>query len=81
MNNKLYLDILDENREAILPLLKNFITDFYLAGGTALAFQLGHRDSIDFDFFTPHSFSTIDLFQFSKEVFKGFGLQKFQEEN
>jgi len=24
--------------------------DYYLAGGTALALRLGHRDSIDFDF-------------------------------
>jgi hypothetical protein len=33
-----------------LPLL----TDFYLAGGTGLALQLGHRRSIDLDFFTPN---------------------------
>lgn len=26
--------------------------DFYLAGGTALALQIGHRVSVDFDFFT-----------------------------
>jgi predicted nucleotidyltransferase component of viral defense system len=26
---------------------------FYLAGGTALALQLGHRKSVDLDFFTP----------------------------
>lgn len=29
------------------------INNFYLAGGTALALQLGHRKSIDLDFFTP----------------------------
>jgi len=29
----------------------------YLAGGTALALQLGHRVSIDFDFFTPKDFA------------------------
>lgn len=28
-------------------------TSFYLAGGTALALQLGHRRSIDLDFFSP----------------------------
>jgi hypothetical protein len=28
----------------------------YLAGGTALALQLGHRISVDFDFFTAHDF-------------------------
>lgn len=27
---------------------------FYLAGGTALALQLGHRQSFDFDWFHPH---------------------------
>jgi hypothetical protein len=29
---------------------------FYLAGGTALALQIGHRESIDLDFFTPNPF-------------------------
>ncbi len=38
------------------PVLK----DFYLAGGTALALQLGHRKSIDLDFFSDH-FPKIDL--------------------
>lgn len=28
--------------------------DFYLAGGTALALQMGHRLSIDLDFFSPN---------------------------
>jgi hypothetical protein len=31
-----------------------FMTDFYLAGGTALAFQLGHRKSVDLDFFSDN---------------------------
>lgn len=30
---------------------------FYLAGGTALALQLGHRTSLDLDFFSPKKFS------------------------
>ncbi|MEW6584693.1 MAG: nucleotidyl transferase AbiEii/AbiGii toxin family protein [Nitrospirota bacterium] len=30
---------------------------FYLAGGTGLALQLGHRKSLDLDFFTPRDFS------------------------
>jgi len=29
--------------------------DFYLAGGTALALQIGHRISVDFDFFSSKS--------------------------
>ena len=31
---------------------------FYLAGGTALALQLAHRRSVDFDFFAPDSFDS-----------------------
>lgn len=34
---------------------------FYLAGGTALAVHLGHRKSIDLDFFSQEDFSTPDL--------------------
>lgn len=34
-----------------------FIMDFYLAGGTALALHLGHRESIDLDFFSARDFS------------------------
>jgi hypothetical protein len=33
---------------------------FYLAGGTALSLQIGHRESVDLDFFTP-SYPKIDL--------------------
>ena len=31
-------------------------SDFYLVGGTALALQIGHRISIDLDFFSSHPF-------------------------
>ena len=33
-----------------------FLKDAYLAGGTAVALQLGHRISVDFDFFTSKEF-------------------------
>lgn len=50
----LYLDILNKQQRAILPCLAEVANDkFYLAGGTALALQLGHRLSVDFDWFTP----------------------------
>ena len=32
------------------------LTDAYMAGGTAAALQLGHRVSVDFDFFTDQEF-------------------------
>lgn len=47
----MFYNILNKKRTDILPFLKAFKKDFYLAGGTGLALQLGHRDSIDFDFF------------------------------
>ncbi|TSC70304.1 MAG: hypothetical protein G01um101470_850 [Parcubacteria group bacterium Gr01-1014_70] len=35
---------------------------WYLAGGTALALQVGHRQSVDLDFFTPQgTFNTTNL--------------------
>lgn len=37
------------------------IKEAYLAGGTALSLQLGHRISIDLDFFTQEEFSAITL--------------------
>lgn len=35
--------------------------DFYLAGGTALALQIGHRISVDLDFFSPNPIKKILL--------------------
>ncbi len=34
----------------------SFFNDFHLAGGTAIALYLGHRESIDLDLFTPKPF-------------------------
>ncbi len=34
--------------------ISDFIDEFYLAGGTGLALQLGHRVSVDFDFFSEN---------------------------
>ena len=47
------------NRDQIKVLKKlGFLRDygFYLAGGTTLAFQLGHRRSMDLDFYSPKPF-------------------------
>lgn len=35
--------------------------DFVLYGGTALALRLGHRESVDFDFFSRQSFQPLEL--------------------
>lgn len=34
-----------------------WLDSFYLAGGTALALQLNHRESVDFDFFSASEFN------------------------
>ncbi|MBI2437030.1 MAG: nucleotidyl transferase AbiEii/AbiGii toxin family protein [Candidatus Magasanikbacteria bacterium] len=42
---------------------KKWIQSFYLAGGTALALQYGHRQSIDLDFFCKKNINTKQLIQ------------------
>ena len=37
------------------------LKDFYLAGGTALALQIGHRLSVDLDFFGKREFQTDEI--------------------
>ena len=44
-------EILTEKQSELLPYLKLFKRKFYLVGGTAIALQIGHRRSIDFDLF------------------------------
>lgn len=45
-------EILNVAQLKLLPLLEQFSKEFYLVGGTAIALQIGHRQSIDFDLFT-----------------------------
>jgi len=58
MSNKYQLSVLPAEQLKLFEELsaRSFINDFYLAGGTCLALQIGHRKSIDFDFFTPSDF-------------------------
>ncbi|MCD4761793.1 nucleotidyl transferase AbiEii/AbiGii toxin family protein [bacterium] len=76
----MFYDILDEKRIKILPLLKNFKEEFYLAGGTSLALQIGHRDSVDFDFFKQDDIEVSKLFEKIKNIFHGYKILKIQEE-
>lgn len=50
----MYKETLYSKTEQVLEHIENnpIFKDFYLAGGTALALQLGHRKSIDLDWFT-----------------------------
>ncbi len=60
MNDQFHLEVLPETQQHLLDTLsaQPFISDFYMAGGTCLALQIGHRQSVDFDFFIPSDFST-----------------------
>ena len=55
--SKLQLDILDNKRLDVLKKLTPYISNFVLAGGTALALQINHRKSYDFDFFSSEEIS------------------------
>lgn len=50
-------EILDDRQKSCLPLLAKFAESFCLVGGTAIAYHLGHRQSIDFDLFTAKPFN------------------------
>lgn len=51
----LHKEILNENQQNLLDLVKIFGREYYLVGGTAIALYLGHRRSIDFDLFKKTS--------------------------
>lgn len=55
----MYKNVLLQNTSKIFGKLKKtvFIKNFYLSGGTALALQIGHRESEDLDFFNSESFN------------------------
>jgi phosphorylcholine metabolism protein LicD len=53
----IHKEILTENQIKLLPALKSFSRSFGLVGGTAIALQIGHRRSIDFDMFSFGKFN------------------------
>ena len=57
------LDVLPATQREIWPLLKSVPRRFVLYGGTAIALRLGHRQSVDFDFFTTDSFQVEALME------------------
>lgn len=77
-----YPEILSFKQKKILAgliFLKGF--PFYLAGGTALALQLKHRTSLDFDFYSPEKFNNQQVYQAFKKHFLNIFLAKEQSEN
>ncbi len=62
------LQVLRPEAQRLLQILGKLpaLEGFYLAGGTALALQLGHRESIDFDFFTGDDFKAASINPFTQ---------------
>ena len=56
----MFEEVLPKKTKDSLALLgkSGLMKDAYLAGGTALALQIGHRISVDFDFFTQKQFES-----------------------
>ena len=54
------------------------LEDFYLAGGTSLAMQIGHRKSIDLDLFAQQDFDVNRMLEFLEEHF-GFKTDYFEK--
>ena len=51
----MHTEILSHEQQVLLPWVKQFKREFYLVGGTAISFYLGHRKSIDFELFKSKS--------------------------
>jgi len=54
-------EVLTENQISLSFMLQIFSENFGLVGGTAIALQIGHRHSIDFDLFTNKPFSNFNI--------------------
>ncbi len=66
----MHIEILSDAQKRVLASLAQVLagTAYYLAGGTALALQLGHRRSIDFDWFIRKLGEPEGLFRLMKAL-------------
>lgn len=66
----MYTKTLPKKTNLLLKKIKDyeFLPSFYLSGGTALALQLGHRESEDLDFFNQKSFEPLKIQQALEEI-------------
>jgi hypothetical protein len=73
MRKKLYPETLPPETAKLIRKLQqvkpDFLNSFYLSGGTALSLQIGHRESIDLDFFNQEDFDP-KLLQIELEKFE-----------
>jgi len=69
----MFFEAITSEQKKIFDRLKNF-PEYYLVGGTALALQIGHRTSIDFDLFSAEEMPPGFLNKV-KRIFKGFKIK------
>ncbi len=76
----MFEEVLSKNESASLAVLgkSGLLADVYMAGGTALALQIDHRFSYDFDFFTPKKFDENMMLQRIKELIPEFKLERVE---
>ncbi len=67
--------VLDDKAQGVLKALNNSrcLAGFYLAGGTGLALQLGHRRSLDLDFFQNSMAEKLPLTRLLAQIDDVFG--------
>ena len=59
----MFENVIQSSAMELIVNLRDPLQDFYLAGGTGLALQLGHRRSEDFDFFSVDAFDVQEISQ------------------
>jgi len=74
----MFENVLSENAKKSLAILgqSKILKNAYMAGGTALALQINHRLSYDFDFFTTEEFDAVILPQKIKKLIPDFNLDR-----
>ncbi len=74
MDEFFHIEVLPDEQKELLELLlkQDWLKSFYLVGGTALALQIGHRQSLDFDFLIERNFKVKEIIGYLK------GLGKFE---
>ena len=70
ISSKLDLSVLPQAQLNIWPKLNRIDPCFTLYRGTAIALQLGHRISIDFDFFSNRSFQSDEILAHLSSTFQ-----------
>lgn len=77
-----YETITEKMREIARLIFHNLDSRYYLAGGTALSLQIGHRKSIDLDYFINSDIDTLRLKNDISNIFKNFPIEfVFEEKN